>query len=103
MRKHFEFAPSGKQLATRAEALAPPGKPLNKTGVSSGSACGACNPAPCGLTTIATHSATKAWRRSRLVIVNGISTRNRVLRRDALGVSISMRAESCVAALRLHA
>lgn len=51
------------------------------------------NPQPCGLTTSAVHLEENACLRSRLVTVMGISTRNRVLRRVALGVSISMRAD----------
>jgi len=47
------------------------------------------SPQPCGLTTKATQVANRGLRRSMLVTVSGISTRNRVLRRAALGVSIS--------------
>jgi len=55
-----------------------------------GKACGARNPQPCGLTTKAMHSAESGCFRSMLITVTGICTRNRVLRRVGLGVSISI-------------
>src|SRR5580658_3663344 len=86
----FPSLPSGRQLATRPEAVPPPGRLLSRTGVSSGKACGVRNPQPCGLTTRATHSEANMCFRSRLVTVMGISTRTRVLRRVVLGVDTSI-------------
>jgi len=90
IRKYFPSLPRGRQFATRPEALAPPGRSPSSTGVSSGKACDARNPQPCGLTTRAMHDAAKGCLRSMLVTVMGICTRSRVLRRVAMGVDISI-------------
>lgn len=90
MRKPLPSLPRGRQLATRPEVLAPPGSSPSRMGVSSGRACEVLNPQPCGLTTRATHSSENGCLRSMLVTMTGISTRNRVQRLVALGVSISI-------------
>src|SRR5579864_1457674 len=90
MRKDLSPLPSGKQLATRALTLPPPGRSLSITGVPICNARELRNPQPWQLTTRATHFSVNEWARSRLVTVNGISTRSRVLARIALGVRTSM-------------
>src|SRR6267154_2026139 len=104
IRKYLPSFPRGKQFATRPEALPPPGRLPNNTGVSRGNASVERNPQPCGLTTSVRHSSEKGCLRSRLVTITGISTRNRVQRRVDLGVTISIgnllgRGRSCPNAL----
>jgi len=89
-RKNLPSVPSGRQLATRPEALPAPGSSLSITGVSSGKACAVRKPQPCGLINKATHCAENGCLRSMLVTTRGISTRKRVLRLVDLGVKISM-------------
>src|ERR1700733_15278513 len=90
IRKLLPSLPKGKQFATRAVTLPPPGRSLNITGVPTGNTLGLRNPHPCGLTTRAIHFAANGRMRSRLVTLMGISTRTLVLRRVVLGVKTSM-------------
>jgi len=77
IRKSLPSLPSGRQFATWPDALPPPGRSLNSTGVLIGKACDARIPQPCGLTTSATHCADSGCLRSMLVTTRGICTRNR--------------------------
>jgi hypothetical protein len=90
IKKLFPSLPKGRQFATRPDTLPPPGSSLRSTGVSIGKACDARIPQPCGLTITATHCAENECLRSMLVTTREICTRNRVLRRTVLGVSISI-------------
>src|SRR5580698_6341444 len=91
IRNHLPSLPSGRQFATRAVTLPPPGSPLSMIGVSGCSASELRKPHPVPLTITTEHFSPNGRLRSRLMTLTGISTRIRVLRRIALAVCTSMR------------
>ena len=90
IKKYWPSFPNGRQFATRAVTLPPPGRPLNISGVSRSRGSSHRNPHPCALMTNSVQRPPNGFRRSRLITLTGISTRTRVLRRPALDVRISI-------------
>lgn len=92
----------GTQLTTCAVTLLPPGRSLIMIGVPACSSSELRNPHPCALTTSSRQRSPNGLFRSRLITLTGISTRNRVLRRTVLGVTISILGCSAVLGSRLQ-